>query len=119
MIVIFVLLITNLTMLSGSNSENSRYSTLYDIGKSELCRLYSYDNTDQEQINHILDIVNTYGATVGEKCIKQAAMIIIQIQRSYIYTGKGRVFWSFCPTQKENNKMMHCESYYIYKRKAK
>ncbi|TQI77789.1 transcriptional regulator [Serratia fonticola] len=112
-LIIFALLIANILVYMQPKS-TPRYNQLYDIGEMGECKLSSYEQVPSDIHQRLLDAVLLIQPDMKQKCSEHPAQVIIQAQRSVLYGSRGRMFYSFCPTDKESGKIIYCENHNAY-----
>lgn len=110
---IVALVIANLFMIEPVKSD-SRYSTLYNIETYHRCEIKTFEALPADLRSGALKIILLFRPELTEKCQTQQAIVMVQIQRSVFYGKRGRVFYSFCPVDKESNDITYCDNHYAF-----
>ncbi|WP_368544574.1 transcriptional regulator [Enterobacter soli] len=98
---------------------HARYSSLTDIGKLEKCTLQTFEHLSQDARTRLYEVLLAAQPDLKDKCQKHTASLLVNIQTSVFYGGRGRIFYSFCPLDSENDALAYCENHYAFNWKMK
>lgn len=85
------------------------------LNSIEQCQISAYSKTPKQMAEMLVNIINKIYPGLQKRCRDNPAKLMIYVQRRIYYGKEGRVFSSFCPTDKENNNIIYCNNIYINK----
>ncbi|MCG5126889.1 winged helix-turn-helix domain-containing protein [Enterobacter mori] len=98
---------------------NERYSSRTEVGKLEKCTITTYEHLSTDERQRVHEVLLTAQPELSEKCLKHTAQMMVNIQPSVFYGSSGRIFYSFCPVDPENETLVYCENHYVFNWKMK
>lgn len=98
---------------------NERYSRVNEIGKLEKCTLTTYEHLSADERQRLNEVLLSAQPQLAEKCANHLALLTVNVQPSVFYGSSGRIFYSFCPLDSENETLAYCENHYAFNWKMK
>ncbi len=116
--IILALFVANLWIWTQPEPDE-RYSMLTEIGTLEKCSIQTYEHLSPDARKRLYEVLLSAQPNLNEKCSIQSSRVMVNIQPSVFYGSRGRIFYSFCPLDSENEMLDYCENHYAFNWKLK